>query len=895
MAPLFNIIPVTAKRSDGATHASCKDEVTMLREMLAVLDYVMHLFSVRSAPKPAEQSIDMRVLKGWFLLGFNAILLISLSVSSVVLALKGRRRFSECVEQQAECSPTTGPGRDREPVPSNCMATSKFASMHVADACSLQTIDHLWGMEVWRWLLMLALFWPLTLFGKLVTYGVALLVYVNIAGDILSFVAYGIQRQGTDVLRSGAWFGIWFAIAPRALEMASNARGWNEIAGGAVWTTDFQQVHAVVWRLLLLLLLVDIVGLISATCGRIWSLMFHHAKHFEWMRTALINEHVLQVMTQPHSIKRRVHVPCRHRIVVLEGFNGAHWATLLYLTRVIRERVHPTDVSKKIGRLRHKLARVIALDVSRHRAEEGDRLFQMRRMESVLVQRAADDEDHPGDGMESGRRSGGYDAPDTSNTREQAANLAAELLEAADCIVAGSPPSSGNDARSSGELHSSSCSSVDSNGLRRRSVRRTRRLDTYIEPAHLDHHVNAMMSPDRRPGSSKARTRLHRVARKMWAAANLALPRVPSSWRFGNSPGNSTGNIYRLHEHMQASSNLQVFKKDSSEDAADMEVITSTDAWKLGYFVFWNLRTPLVMRPMLSREDVLGAAESACIPNKAVAWKILDRNGDSCVTVDEVISSIVDVFQARKGLARSMSDSCDVVGQAQRILYIVLMAVLLFVGIGILVPGALPKVWAGISAALLSLSFVFGNSIREVFESCVFLLVSHPFDLGDIIRIEGEQYVVREMSLHRIGVTTMMGSAVNLMTHDLIHAAITNVTRSDNKWDSVSFEVDSDTTLQQCERAADHVVDTIGEHRHLFGGKYRVWVVDAGAMNKLCVTLYFDHNTCGTDLLRMGEAKTRIATALANGLRQVGVVYTDPRASVLARPPCRASDDDSQE
>ena len=57
------------------------------------------------------------------------------------------------------------------------------------------------------------------------------------------------------------------------------------------------------------------------------------------------------------------------------------------------------------------------------------------------------------------------------------------------------------------------------------------------------------------------------------------------------------------------------------------------------------------------------------------------------------------------------------------------------------------KVWLTVSSVLLGLSFIFGNSIRNVFESVVFLFVVHPFDVGDALLItdpansgDGPQY-----------------------------------------------------------------------------------------------------------------------------------------------------------
>ena len=48
-------------------------------------------------------------------------------------------------------------------------------------------------------------------------------------------------------------------------------------------------------------------------------------------------------------------------------------------------------------------------------------------------------------------------------------------------------------------------------------------------------------------------------------------------------------------------------------------------------------------------------------------------------------------------------------------------------------PGALLCI--SMSTVALGLSFIFGNLLKEIFESVVLLLVMHPYDVGDRIQL----------------------------------------------------------------------------------------------------------------------------------------------------------------
>ena len=58
-------------------------------------------------------------------------------------------------------------------------------------------------------------------------------------------------------------------------------------------------------------------------------------------------------------------------------------------------------------------------------------------------------------------------------------------------------------------------------------------------------------------------------------------------------------------------------------------------------------------------------------------------------------------------------------------------------------PQTPPGSFSTFSGTVLALSFVFGNSVRAVFEAMIFLFIEHAFDVGDIIVVEGESFVVK--------------------------------------------------------------------------------------------------------------------------------------------------------
>ena len=61
------------------------------------------------------------------------------------------------------------------------------------------------------------------------------------------------------------------------------------------------------------------------------------------------------------------------------------------------------------------------------------------------------------------------------------------------------------------------------------------------------------------------------------------------------------------------------------------------------------------------------------------------------------------------------------------------------------------KVWLLFSSVVLAFAFIFGNSIRQLYEAVIFLFVIHPYDVGDWLKIGANQYQVSSLQSFILG------------------------------------------------------------------------------------------------------------------------------------------------
>ena len=127
------------------------------------------------------------------------------------------------------------------------------------------------------------------------------------------------------------------------------------------------------------------------------------------------------------------------------------------------------------------------------------------------------------------------------------------------------------------------------------------------------------------------------------------------------------------------------------------------------------------------------------------AFRIFDKDGDGSVTLGEFELTVRRIYGEKRALNDSLGDLSEALGNLNKCLYVFsgLASILCAFPVwGISINAILP-----FTSLLLALSFVFGASARKTFDCIIFLFVSHPFDSGDLIRVDNQYYTVLEQSI----------------------------------------------------------------------------------------------------------------------------------------------------
>lgn len=204
---------------------------------------------------------------------------------------------------------------------------------------------------------------------------------------------------------------------------------------------------------------------------------------------------------------------------------------------------------------------------------------------------------------------------------------------------------------------------------------------------------------------------------------------------------------------------------------------------------------------------------------KEKALKTLDRLSDRASVTKRISESslenwMVNAFQGRRAHSLTMNYSKSALNTVDRILNIILSIFFFIICLIYLEIVTISVVIQYSSLPLVLFAFIYGNQLKMVFESIIFLFVTHPFDEGDECEIEGVQMVVEKIDI--LNTDFLMDDKTRLKYPNSVLAtkAIKNFNRSPDREDAVEFCVPIPplANIEKIEESIVRYVEDNNEH-----------------------------------------------------------------------------------
>ncbi|KAK9902061.1 hypothetical protein WJX75_002988 [Coccomyxa subellipsoidea] len=377
--------------------------------------------------------------------------------------------------------------------------------------------------------------------------------------------------------------------------------------------------------------------------------------------------------------------------------------------------------------------------------------------------------------------------------------------------------------------------------------------------------ITSLMSTDMR------RARPQRARRQSQIEYDDLVPVLPAKSTTNNN-NSFLDRLHRVEKHLRKNKlKLTLTERLGAANKAD-EVSSQDEAKKLAFYLFWNCKTSFEST-FVELEDL-----QAFLPEEQArdALDAFDCDADGHISSDDMREAVLQIYDNRKNLSATLKDTKTIVGKLERLLGICFQLLFIFFYLAIFDVN-LTRTWLTVSSLLLSFVFVFGNSIRAIYESVVYLFVVRPFDVGDVILLGPAQdwCTVEEITLMNTIFIKWEGSRILCPNAKLSIDMLTNVTRSQKKGETFKVLIDIGTASEVFDRLNEAIGKHVEANPQDFTGDYSVHANIGADPMKLSMVIWWSYLYNATSG-RMQAARTQLLLAINEQLRSEGVLYTLP-------------------
>jgi small-conductance mechanosensitive channel len=276
------------------------------------------------------------------------------------------------------------------------------------------------------------------------------------------------------------------------------------------------------------------------------------------------------------------------------------------------------------------------------------------------------------------------------------------------------------------------------------------------------------------------------------------------------------------------------------------------------------------------RDDLNNAFDSDDEATAAFSMFDKDMNGD--ISMEELEAVCVEIGRERKSITASLKDLDSVVSKLDDVFMFVVLIITIIVFISLISTSA-AGVLTSAGSTLLALSWLFSATAQEFLQSCIFVFIKHPYDVGDRVVIYGntgdqgrsDDYFVKEIALFYTEFKKMQGHIVQAPNSYLNTLFILNHRRSGALAEAVPIIVKFGTTLEQLEHLRELLLEFVASEKREYQTNILTELRAVQEVHWLEMNVvFFYKSNWQNELLRL-QRRNKFICALTMSIEQCGI------------------------
>lgn len=275
-------------------------------------------------------------------------------------------------------------------------------------------------------------------------------------------------------------------------------------------------------------------------------------------------------------------------------------------------------------------------------------------------------------------------------------------------------------------------------------------------------------------------------------------------------------------------------------------------------------------------EDLKNAFDSDEEAEAAFSMFDKDMNGD--ISMEELEAVCVEIGRERKSITASLKDLDSVVSKLDDVFMFVVFVIFIVVFVS-LISSSAAGVITSAGSTLLALSWLFSATAQEFLQSCIFVFVKHPYDVGDRVQVygntgdlgRGDDYFVKEIALFYTEFKKMQGHVVQAPNSYLNTLFILNHRRSGGLAEALPIIVKFGTTLDQINRLRQILLDFVTSEKREYQSNILTELRAVQEVHWLELNVvFFYKSSWQNELLRL-QRRNKFICALTVAIQECGI------------------------
>jgi small-conductance mechanosensitive channel len=241
------------------------------------------------------------------------------------------------------------------------------------------------------------------------------------------------------------------------------------------------------------------------------------------------------------------------------------------------------------------------------------------------------------------------------------------------------------------------------------------------------------------------------------------------------------------------------------------------------------------------------------------------------ITFEQLRERAVALYQDRTDITYTLHARDRVINK----LDIILMSIALYFSVILVmvILGVEYKVFlASMGPNIVAFSWIFSDTIKEIYNCFVFLLVNHPFDFGDRVVIDNEELKVTSVDLLSTSFVGENDVSVFIPNISLIKKEIHNIRRSSKQWEILTVKIGGSTTFGKALQLQDKVVEELGKHHKLFTGDFTIKNFSGGG-DPIALTVAIKQQMNLQDTASRQARRKEMIKIMEEKMKAVGISY----------------------